>query len=437
MGCSHSPTPATSIASNSAEARLVVTPIKPLKKDLARFVEQPGQIIPLEQTPIFARVSGYVRDVKVDIGDRVTGPKLDTQGHLVQPGQILFTIEVPELQKELAEKNAAIAQVQAQVKQAEAAVAVAAATRDSAQSAITEATAGVERASAEYDRWKSELQRFTDLAARQAVTAKLVEETQSKLAAADAARKETDARIQSAKSHLKETDAQWEKARADLAATRASVELTQAERDRVATMLGYSVVHAPFDGVITARHVDTGHLVAANSAATNPLFIIVNADTVRIVVDVPEVDAVHIARGTPAAILIASLGKEPISAAVTRTTWVLNSATRTLRAEIDLPNPDLKLRPGLYATARLKVAERKGVLILPKTALLTTAGQTSCWIVKPDGSLLSQPLVTGLEVAGEVEIVSGLNPQDLVIGTNAAAFHAGQQVEIAGPPAKK
>lgn len=437
IGCSHANSPATSIASSSAEAKLIVTPIKPLKKDLARFVEQPGQIVPLEQTPVFARVSGYVREVKVDIGDHVTGPKLDSQGKLIQPGQVLFTIDVPELQKELAEKTAAVTQVQAQVKQAEAAVAVAEATRDSARSAITEASAGIERANAEYARWKSELDRFRELAARQAVTAKLVEETQSKLSAADAARKETDARIQSAKSHLKETDAQLEKARADLAATKARVELTQAERDRVATMLGYSVVHAPFDGVVTARHVDTGHLVSANAAATNPLFVIVNAGTVRIVADVPEVDAVYIARGTPAAILISSLGKESISATVTRTTWVLNNATRTLRAEIDLPNPDMKFRPGLYAIARLKVAERKGVLTLPKTALLTAAGQTSCWIVKLDGTLVSTPVVTGLEVAGEVEIVSGLAPDDQVIGTNASAFHAGQQVEIAGPPAKK
>jgi len=435
-GCGHAPQ--SGAGSNpSAELLVTVNPVKPVRKTLTKYVEQPGQITPLEQTPIWAKVSGYVDSVAVDIGDRVKGPKRDDSGKIVGPGQVLITIAVPELEKELSEKTAAVAQAESLVKQSEAAVNVAAAMRDSAQAAIQEAQAGIDRAEAEYARWKSEFDRFADLAERKAVTAKLVEETQSKLSGADAARKEIAAKIESAKSRFRESEAQLEKSKADLEASRSHVDLVKSERDRVVTLLEYAVIRAPYDGIVTARHVDTGHLVSNTNSPKEPLLVIVNADTVRIVVDVPEVDSVHIAPQAEASILIASLKKEPIPAAVTRTTWVLNDATRTLRTEIELPNPDLQLRPGLYAVARLKVAERQDVLTLPKTALMTAAGQTSCWLIPSDGKLVRQPVVPGLEVAGEVEITSGLTGDEQVIGLNASAFREGQPVEIAGPPDKK
>lgn len=435
-GCGHAPGHADA-SSSSAELLVPVTPIKPLRKTLTKYVEQPGQITPLEETPIWAKVSGYVDSVAVDIGDRVAGPKRDASGKIVEPGQVLMTISVPELEKELAEKTAAVSQALSFVKQSEAAVGVAAAARESAVSAIAETKAGVERAEAEYVRWKSELDRFAELADRQAVTKKLVEETQSKLAAAAADRKQVAAKIQSAEAHEREAAALLEKARADLDASQARVELAQAERDRIATLLEYAVIRAPYDGIVSARNVDTGHLVSSSAGDKAPLLTIVNAQTVRIVVDVPEIDSVHVKPDAEAVIVINSLRREPFQAKVTRTTWVLNDATRTLRAEIDLPNPDLQLRPGLYAVARLKVAERQEVLTLPKTALMTIAGQTSCWLIPLDGKLVRQPVVPGLEVAGEVEITSGLTGDEQLIGLNAAAFREGQSVEIAGTPGKK
>jgi len=190
-------------------------------------------------------------------------------------------------------------------------------------------------------------------------------------------------------------------------------------------------VRAPFDGVVAAREVDTGHLVSATTG--KPLLVVVQADTVRVHVDVPEVDAVFIEPGVEATLRMPSLPGGEFTGAVTRSTWVLNQATRTLRTEIDVPNMDGKLRPGMYANARIKVAEKTDALVLPKTAILTSAGQSFCWRIETDGTVVRHPIQTGIESGGEVEILGGLNGSEPIIGVNAGAFREGQRVEVAEP----
>jgi hypothetical protein len=116
---------------------------------------------------------------------------------------------------------------------------------------------------------------------------------------------------------------------------------------------------------------------------------------------------------------------------VTRTAWNLDATSRTLRTEVDLSNEDGKLRPGMYATARLKVAERSNALTLPKTAVMTVDGKSFCHTIDADGRVVRTSIETGIRAGDEVEIVSGLAGDEQVIGVNAAAFREGQQVEIA------
>jgi RND family efflux transporter MFP subunit len=411
-----------------ADAKVRVTPIKAARKTITRYCEQPGQVAALEEAPLYAKVSGFVRKVHVDIGDEVRGP-VRQEGMPAEPGQLLIEIEVPELQKELAQKEAAIAQAQSEIKQAEAAVKVAKAMGESAEALVEEAQATVERVDADYKRWKSELERITDLASRGAVTEKLVDETQSKFSASEAARKEVTAKIKSAQANFNESGALVEKAEADLGAAQAKLAVAQAERDRTETLLSFAEIRAPFDGRVAARHVDTGHLINAGSSAKDALLVIVNTSTVRIYVDVPEIDAVHIQPKAEAVIQMPSLAGG-IEGQVTRTTWVLNESTRTLRTEIDVLNEDGRLRPGMYAHARLKVAERPDALVLPKSALMTAGGQTAVWRIETDGTLRRHAVKTGIEAGGEVEIASGLTGDEDLIGVNVNAFREGQQVEV-------
>lgn len=425
-GCRHE---AGAIDAPDGDTLVRVTPIKPTRESLVRFTEQPGQIAAIEEAPIYAKVSGYVRKVHVDIGDKVTGPVYD-DGKLVTAGQTLLEIDVPELEKELAQRNAAIEQAKSETKQAEAAIKVAQASKASAAATVEETKAMVERANAERDRWQSELDRITDLAARQAVTNKLVDETQSKFRAADAAGREIAAKILSAEAHVTEGDALIEKAQADAEAAAAKQDVAVADRDRTASLLSYTTLTAPFSGVVAARHVDTGHLVNANSQAKEALLVIVRPEIVRVYVDVPEVDAVFIEPGAEAQLRVPSLAAEEVKGTVTRTTWVLDQATRTLRTEIDVPNPDSRLRPGMYAYAKLKVAERQDAWVIPKTAILTSGGQSFVWRVEADGTLIKQAIQTGLEAGGKVEVLAGLTGEQALLGVNPAAFREGQKVEV-------
>lgn len=415
-------------ATTSSDANVRVTPIKPVRKTLVRYCEQPGQVAAFEEAPLWSKVSGYVRKVHVDIGDPVRGPIYE-DGTLQSPGQTLLEIEVPELQKELAQKQAAVEQAKSEIAQAAAAVKVAQAMRDSARALMDENVATIERVDAEVDRWKSELARITELVARQAVTEKLADETRNKFSAAQAARKETAAKIKSSQAHLAESEALVAKADADLDAAKAKLTFAEADRDRVGTLVTFREIRAPFDGIVAARNVDTGHLVNVGSSAKDALLVVVNTNVVRVFVDAPEVDAVHIQPAAEVTIRLPSLAAEGITGTVTRTTWVLNQATRTLRVEIDIPNESGRLRPGMYAHARIKVAERIDVLTLPKSALMSAAGQVSCWKIAADGQLARQVVQTGLEAGGDVEILAGLTGDEDLIGVNAAAFREGQSVD--------
>lgn len=413
----------------SVESLMRASVTKPIRKTLMRRTEQPGQIEAYEQTPIYAKVSGFVADVKVDIGDRVTGPRYDAQGKLVEPGQLLARLAVPELGDELRQKQAVELQTRADVKQAAAAIQVAEAARASAAAAITEAKAAADHAQAESERSRLEFERVSQLLADKAITRKAVDEAQQTLRVAQAGEREAAAKIVSAQAFLEEKTASIAKAKADQESAAARCQVAQADRERTQTLLQYAEIRAPFDGVVAQRGVDTGHLVPVGHAADKPLFIVVRADLLRILADVPEGDAATVETGSEVQVRVPALAGKAFPATVARTAWVLNAATRTLRAEVDVPNPDGHLRPGMYAYADLLVAQRKHVLALPKTALLTHEGNPCCWRLDGSGKVLRAAVTTGLQAGNEVEITGGLSGDEDVIAVNAAAYREGQQVE--------
>jgi HlyD family secretion protein len=471
---------ATDFATGTA-TRVRVTPIRAKRKTLVRYCEQPGRVLAWEQSPIWAKVSGYVRAVHVDIGDLVLGPKsgspklalsnagtkLDAKppvtsdkqttvdqaavsGAVATRGQLLIELDVPELRDELAQREAAVELEAALVKRDEAAIRVANAARDTAAARESEARAAQSRATADQERWRAEYDRISMLAARMAISDKVLDETRSKLAAAQAAFEESEARIRSAAAAAAEAAALVVKAEADRDAGAARWKAVAAERDRARTMVGYAELRAPFDGVVAARHVDVGHLVGAGVGAGNntsglsaggagsagakaPLLEIVALDPVRVVVDVPESDAVMVEKGAAASVRIDALGPTPFAGQVARATWSLSQATRTMRVEIDVPNPQRRLRPGMFAHAKITAAERPDALVLPKSAILGGPGKPACWVIGANSQLVRRELRLGLEAAGEFEVIEGLAPDDDVVGQNVAAFREGQLVDRASP----
>jgi RND family efflux transporter MFP subunit len=419
-------------SSNAGDAALVkVTPIKPVRKTLVRWTVQPGQIEAFEETPLFAKLASYVEKMHVDIGDRVTGPQFDSDGHVVREGQLLVELSVPELDEELAQKEAAVGQAKAEVQQALAAIKVAKASESAARSKVEESEAVVDQSQADYEFAASEFARLKKLADKGAVTREVADEKEKLLKTADSVRKQTQARIASAKALVVEKRALVDKSEADLEAAKQHVLAAEADVAKVKALIGYTRIRAPYDGVITTRSVHTGHLVLPGTEANaKPLLVIVQTRKMRIFVDVPESDAARITPGANASITIPSSASESRTGTITRISWTLSAGSRTLRAEIDVDNADGSLRPGMYAKARLIVAEREGVLSLPKGAVLPGEEKWYCCTVDADGVVSRTPIETGIRTDDDVEIVSGVSEEDQIIGTNAAAFREGQRVEV-------
>lgn len=334
--------------------------VKPGHKTPPRTTTQPARIEPFEQAPLFAKIEGYVlktRTLTADGGQPLQAPIADI-GDRVSENDVLAEIWVPEMEQEFRQKQALHAQAQAEVQQAAQATIVAQKAAESARARIREAEAGIVRAEGEYQRWKAEKTRVQQLADSGSVTQKLADETLNQFRAADAGRQEVAAKVESVKASLGEAEATVAKAKADEAAATARLEVAQANIDHMQALLGYAKIRAPFAGVVTQRNVDTGHLVRPPQGSGSPsLFVVVRTDVVRIVTEIPELEAPLVNVGDRVFIRVQTLGGEEIEGKVTRTAWVLDPSSRTLRTEIHLPNPSGRLRPGMYATVRIMLED--------------------------------------------------------------------------------
>lgn len=416
-GCRHEPPPAAQAVSIPE-----VTAAKPERRALALSTTQPGRIEAFEQTPLFAKVAGYVEEVKVDIGDAVA------------KDDVLVRIAVPELVDELHEKEALVAQAQAEVQQAESQITASRAAAETAQSRIAEVDAGLIRAKADVERWKSEHDRIKELATKGSISRKLEEETLNALRAAEAAVQEVVARGQSARTGFYEAQAKIGTAEADKAAAEARHKVAIAAVDRVKTMLGYTAIKAPYAGSITSRTVDTGHFVQPVSGPkSTPLMEVARTETVRIFVDVPELEAGQVDVGDPAEVRVQAADGKAIRAAVTRTSGALVESNHSLRVEIDVPNAEGRLRSGMYATVTIQLAERPEGIVIPVTAVVRDAAATVCSVVR-DGKIERRPVELGLRSGGFVEVRSGLDENTPIVIKQPELFRDGQAVRIAAAP---
>ena len=417
-GCRHEP-PAPSPQAVSVPE---VTAGKPERRVLTLATTQPGRIEAFEHTPLFAKVAGYVEEVTVDIGDAV------------QKGDVLVRIAVPELVDELHEKEALVAQAQAEVQQAESAITASRAAAETAQSRIAEVDAGLIRAKADVERWTSEHDRIKELAAKGSITRKLEEETLNALRAAEAAVQEVVARGQSARTGFYEAQAKIGAADADKVAAEARHKVAIAAVGRIKTMLGYTELKAPYAGTVTSRIVDTGHFVQPVSGPQNtPLIEVARTDTVRIFVDVPELEAGQVDVGDPAEIRVQAADGPVIRAAVTRTSGALVESNHSLRVEIDVPNAEGRLRSGMYATVTIQLAERPEGIVIPATAVVRDGTATFCSVVR-DGTVERRPVELGLRSGAFVEVRSGLDENNPIVTKQPELFRDGQAVRIAATP---
>jgi HlyD family secretion protein len=416
----------TTCASTRAQAPAIrVATIHPTEKALLRVVEQPAQVEPYAVAPLYAKVAGYVDKVDAEIGQ------------VVEKDKVLLTINSPELKADLKQKDALVLQAQSFVEQAEAAVAVSKAMQETATAQADELLALVEKAQADLARYKSELDRMNQLVSTNAVPAKVRDEVLNQFQAAEASVKATQAKAKTGTVMIAEAKSKLLAAEADERAAKAKLEVANAARDLAKVLLDYTEVRAPFAGEISLRAVDTGHLVSGTPGGTaKPLLTIVQADRLRISVDVPEVESGYLAAGNPVTIRFPALSNQAVTTTVTRVAAAIATDTRTLRAEIELPNTDGKFKPGLFAHALITVAAREKCLVLPTSAILTDTGKTYCMVVQK-GAISRVPVDLGLRAGAEVEVLAGVTTADDIIPKNPANYTVGQAAEVLPPPATK
>ncbi len=401
-----------------------VAVVRPERQDLTLTTTQPGRLESLEQTPLFAKLAGFVERIPVDIGDPV------------EKGQTLVELWIPELSDDVTHRKASVAMAEAQVRQAQAARGAARAAYNTAVAQVELSQARVHRVEADKARWESEFRRIESLAERGSINEKLVDETRLQLRSAEASIKETEADIRSAEASRDEADAVVVQAEADEAAAQARLQVAQAELARAESLLSYATIVAPFDGVIVRRGVDTGHFVSpADSGQSTPLVVVARTDVVRTFVDVPELEATLVTAGEDGAraqIRVQGLGGRSLEGHVSRTSGSLDPANRSLRTVIDIDNPAGQLRPGMFATATLTLATRQNAMTLPVAALIRNGDEAHVCKVE-DGIVQRVPVTLGLRVGDRFEILSGVTDEDEIVAVRPEVLQDGQEVEVIEP----
>ncbi len=424
VNAEHAAVPPVTLVAQTGGSLEVVMAGTPIRKSLTLISTQPARIEAFEQTTIRSKLAAYVGEVLVDYGDQV------------KKDQPLVKLVAPELDAEVAQKNALLGQAQAELVQAESGLKAAQAAIATAKSAVVQAAARIEKTEADVLFWKLKCQRFSDLATGGSLNKQLVEETEQNCSAAQSAHKEALAAIEAAKAGVTQSEAQAAKAVADVEAARSRVLVAEANLAHVESLRSYLTIKAPFAGVVTSRHVDPGHFVQPAAASGTKLLVIARSDRMRIFAALPEIEAASVDVGDPVTVDVQSLRGAEYKAQVTRTSFALDDASRSLETIIDIDNADGRLRPGMYATARLTLDEREDALTLPGAALVRQGKEAFCYRLV-DGKAVKTPLQLGIRVADDFEITSGLSDNDQVILNKATALKDGQSVEAAAPaPAK-
>jgi multidrug efflux pump subunit AcrA (membrane-fusion protein) len=383
--------PAASSGTDAPSAQ--VKTVRPVQKTIRKTIEQPGRVEGYEQTPIHVKIPGYVTVWKADIGQRVA------------EGEVLAELSVPEEREELKRREAATDLARAEVTAAETALEAAKADENRAEALVAQAKASKARADANVVRWAAEFKRSEETLKRGVASQSDYDITQDQLKTAEAAVKETEAGVAAAMAAKASATAARVKAEASVTVAKAKLSVASADARRQVEWLKYATVTAPFAGVVVQRNVDRGQYVTppASGSGQLPLFVVVRTDPVRVFVDVPETEAALVTEKMPVTVRVQAQSDREIPGTVTRFSWALDVNTRTLRVQIDLPNPDGQLRPGMFATARF-VTERSNVWVVPAGTVSTAEEQP--FVVRVEGGKgLKTPVKLGARQNGMVELI--------------------------------
>jgi RND family efflux transporter MFP subunit len=209
----------------------------------------------------------------------------------------------------------------------------------------------------------------------------------------------------------------------------ATIKSQQAQLQVLQQQKAYQQVVAPFDGVVTKRNIDVGSLVQADATSGTFMFTVMQSDVMRIQLYVPQDSAIGVKAGIDAVVRVPEMPGKTFAGTVTRTANALDPATRTLLTEIDVPNPDGILSPGIYCTVELKVPRITPSLIVPASALIFNDIGLSVLVAK-DGVAHVHKVTETRDLGTEIEVSEGVAPGDQVVLNPPIDLGAGSEVSI-------
>ena len=402
--------------SDSQSVRVKV--VRPTRERLQKTSTQAAYVEPYEEADLFAKTSGYLESVNVDIGDRV------------HKGQVLAEIWIPEMEQERIHKEALVEKSRAEQEQAQAAVTAAESLIDAAKAKVSEARSQITRYEAEAKYRKVEYDRHLQLFNERALQRDIVDEKKLQLEAAEATEEAAHATVETVQANMLVDQAKLKQAHADLAAAAAHVKVAQAELDHAKVLLAYAKVTAPYDGVITKRLVHPGAFIqSASNGNGDPLFHLSRFDRIRIVANLPEADSAWVKVGQPATFRVDALRGQQFQGKVARFAGALDGQTRTMRVEMALDGANTALRPGMYGSVSVTLADQEDALLVPASVLVTGGGAPSVMIAS-NGRAERRTIEIGQNDGIRMHVVSGLSENDQVIAEGKDACRDGQPVEV-------
>jgi RND family efflux transporter MFP subunit len=375
----------SSSCSNSADKsvqasgpRLTVGVTKVVKKSLGRDITLSSELVPFQEIDVYAKESGYVKNLLVDYGTHV------------QAGQVMAILEIPELQAQLEQDQAEIKNASNQVIRA--------------QHELARYQAQYKAVHLQYTRLSSVFQSQPGIVAQQEV-----DDAQGKDLAASS---------------------QVDAGQAALDATQSQLAAAKAKLTHDQTLFDYSRITAPFSGVVTQRYANLGTLVQSGTNSSTqalPIVKLSEDDLFRLVIPVPESYVQFIRVGDRVDVRVPSLNRT-FPGKIARFSVDVQQATRTMHTEVDVRNPFHVLVPGLYAEADVVLEHKQDVPTVPLQALNHEGDKTTVFVVNSNNELEDRPVKFGIQTANDAEVVAGVHEGEMVVISDRAGLRPGEKV---------
>lgn len=356
-----------------------VAVVKASRKDLTSTLEIASEFQPFQEINVYAKVSGYIRQLHIDWGTHV------------KKGQLLAELEIPELEQQVQQDRASA---------------------QKSQHDLSRAHEEVSRAESAYTVAHLTYQRLAD-----------VQKTQPNLVAQQ--------EVDEAQGKDLEASANVSAAKASLAAAEQAVVGARAALAKDETMFGYARITAPFDGVVTELSAYTGALLPAGTSSNKgdqALCRLSQNDMLRLVIPLPERAVADVHLGETVAVEVSGVNRT-FDGKIVRFSDQIDRDTRTMRTEVDVPNPKYTLVPGMYASARIPLHTVQNALTVPIQAVqISGEDRGTVLLVNSSNKIEKREVTLGLQTATEAEVVAGLQPNDTVIFGTQSQFKSGQLV---------